>query len=199
MSSSPKDNATPHGWLVPLSVALTAGLVAAGGTFALWHDSDATDAQLVSSGDLKVSSLEKPVWHETSPDVSSTPRIIQPDTFLVRPGDTLAVAIPFETTLRGDNLATELRVDWADGTSVPPGVTGTYMLLDTNDTPLLEAPLKLGEATDFAAVDGGQYQVRVDLDFSEMNTRFGADDVDPLGEYGSFDVEIHQVRPLGGA
>ena len=199
MTSSPNHNTAQRSWLLPLGVAVLAGLGAAGGTFALWSDHDRSEAQMVSSGQLKVTSRGTPTWQETSPDVSTVPREIDPATFLVRPGDAVAVAIPFETAVRGDNLNTELRVDWSDETGVPDGVTGTYTLVDSNGNSLHEKPMKLGQAVEFAAHDGGHYSVEVDLDFAELDNRFGADAADPLSELGNFDIAVHQVRSGGGA
>lgn len=197
MTSSPNDDTAHRSWLLPIGVAILAGLGAAGGTFALWSDHDDTNGHLIASGDLKVTSLGTPEWEETSPDVVSVPQTIDPTTFLVRPGDAVAVEIPFETTMRGDNLSTELIVDWSADSAVPAGVTGTYVLVDPNGTELTDDPTNLGQAIDFDATDGGHYAVRVELDFAGLQHRFGADDVDPLSELGNFDVEVHQVRPGG--
>lgn len=200
MTSLPNDDgAAQRNWLLPIGVAVLAGIGAAGGTFALWSDHDTAQAQFVSSGDLKISSLSAPTWHETSPDVTATPRVIDPATFLLRPGDSITVAIPFETTLRGDNLHTELSVDWSAESGLPHGVTGTYTLVDSRGNPLHKTPVELGEAMEFAAHDGGHYAVEVELDLTEVDTRFGAESPDPLSELGNFDVAVHQVRSTGGA
>lgn len=200
MTSSPHDDdPAQFGWFVPIGVAVLAGIGAAGGTFALWNDHGTTQAQLVSSGDLNISSLSAPTWYETSPDVTTVPREIDPATFLLRPGDSVAVTIPFETSLRGDNLRTELSVEWSAESTLPHGVTGTYTLVDRRGNPLHETPVELGEAIEFAAHDGGHYAVEVELDLAEVETRFGAESPDPVSELGNFDVAVHQVRPTGGA
>lgn len=198
MTSSSNNGASTHGWLIPLTVALIVGLGAAGGTYTLWSDHDA-QAQLISSGDLKVKSLANPSWQDTSPDVTDFPREIDPTTFFVRPGDTLAVTIPFEATVRGDNMHTELSVDWSAESTVPTGISGTYTLVGSQGNPLHKTPLKLGQAMEFSAHDGGYYAVQIDLGFANLANRFGAEAADPLSELGNFDVEIHQVRPGGGA
>ena len=199
MTSSPKrQDAVPQGWFIPLAVALLVALGTAGGTYTLWSDHD-TPAQLISTGDLKVHGLADPSWQDTSPDVPGTPRVIDPATFVVRPGDTLAVTIPFQTTVRGENMRTELTVDWSDDDAVPPGVTGTFRLVDHQGRAHDNASMDLGRAIDFSARDGGQYTVEVDLDFADVPNRIGAEAADPLSELGTFDVEIAQVRPKGGA
>ena len=199
MTSSPNDDTAQRGWLLPIGVAVLAGLGAAGGTFALWSDQDTTEARMVSSGELNVTSRGVPTWQETSTDVADAPQEIDPATFLVRPGDSVAVAIPFATSLRGDNLDTELRVDWSTESAAPDGVTGTYTLVDAQGNPLQEKPLELGQAMEFAAVHDGQYTVEVDLDFAGLENRFGAETADPVRELGNFDIAVHQVRPGGGA
>lgn len=198
MSSSPNADTAQRGWLVPLGVAVLAGLGAAGGTFALWNAQDTTEAHLVASGDLEVTGLGDPQWQETSPDVSTAPREIDPATFLVRPGDAVAVTIPFETTLRGDNLATELSVDWSADSTVPAGVTGTYTLVNAQGNDPVAKPVALGQAIDFPAENGGHYEVQVELNFAKITNRIGADEVDPLSDLGDFDIHVQQVRTGGG-
>ena len=193
---------TSRTWLLLVIVALLAALAAAAGTLAFWGQQPAwPQAQFVSSGNLKISSSGEPVWRETSPDVTTEPREIDPDEFLIRAGDSVAVDFPFETTLVGDNMQGKLNVDWAADTGIPDTVFGHYSILDEHHKELTSSPTLLGADTVFDMTppddgsDTASYTVRVHLDFAGLDDRFGADSVDQLDDLGDFAIELQQVRP----
>lgn len=189
-------------WVLLVIAALLAAFAAAAGTMALWNQEPAwPEAQFVKTGDLEIASTGEPIWHETSPDVTTAPRQIDPDEFLIRAGDSVTVDFPFETTLIGDNMQGKLSVDWATDTRIPDSVFGHYSIHDEYGTELISSPIVLGSDTVFNMTppdDGSQtasYTVRVHLDFAGLDDRFGADSVDQLNDLGDFAVELHQVRP----
>lgn len=192
-------------WRTPLlaGTALVAGLTAAGGTFALWTADSGPGAVTITAGDLDIEPHGEAVWTETSADVATAPRTIDPTTFLVRQGDTVEVAYGFTTYLQGDNLVGQLEVDFSDPASLPGGVSASYTVYDAAEQPLAP-PAVLGTATTFddpsqqlAADDSGRtdsYTLVISLDFTGMADRFSAESAVQLTDLGGFDVELHQVR-----
>ena len=193
---------TSRPWVILASVALVAGVIAAAGTFAMWNQAPAwPQAQFVAAGNLTVSPAGDPVWRETSPDVTTAPRVIDPEEFLIRAGDSVAVDSPFETTLAGENMRGKLRVDWDADTRIPDAVFGRYTVFDDHGTELIDATTILGGETTFDLAppedgsDTARYTLRVHLDFADLDDRFGADSVDQLADLGDFMIELNQARP----
>src|SRR5690625_5588738 len=159
------------------------------------------DALPISSGNLKVNATDEPVWRETSADVSTAPRIVDPDEFLIRAGDSVAVDFPFETELAGKNMQAKLSVDWVSDTRIPDSVFGRYTILHEHGEELSGAAIGLGGGTlvELTAPQEGKaitsYTVQVQLDFAGLDERFGADSVDQLGDLGDLSIELHQARP----
>ena len=85
--------------------ALVAGLVGMG-SFALWSDSDTTDAGIVTAGNLEVENVGM-IWDDVSGDVAGK-RIDNIDDWRVVPGDTLKLQVDLDLALEGENLAAEL-------------------------------------------------------------------------------------------
>ena len=191
-------------WRMPLlaGTALVAGLTAAGGTFALWTADSGRDPVTITAGDLQIEAGGEAVWTETSADVAAAPHPIDPETFLVRQGDTIRVSYAFTTHVQGENMLGQIEVDWADAPDLPSGVTGTYTLQDAASTELATADLGTAVTLDdaahqLAADDAGRtdtYTLAIDLDFADLDDRFGADSPMQLADLGIFDVELHQVR-----
>src|SRR5690625_4947333 len=113
-------------WGAPLlaGTALLVGLTAAGRTFAIWTAGTGPDAVTISAGDLDIEPAGAAVWQETSADVSGTPRTIDPETFLVRQGDTVDVTYQVTTHLQGENMLGQLEVVWTDPADLPTGEIG---------------------------------------------------------------------------
>ncbi len=193
-------------WRTPLlaGTALLAGLTAAGGTFALWTAQTGLAGATITAGDLDIQAVGDPVWEETSADVvGAGAHLIDPQNFLVRQGDTFDVTYHFTTHLQGDNMLGQLEVDWSDAADLPPGVTGTYSVLDATGTPLgsptaLGAELRLDDTTQQLDTDDAgrtdHFTLVISLDFADLDDRFGAGSDVQLADLGTFDVELHQVR-----
>ncbi|MBR7559818.1 hypothetical protein KC218_25040, partial [Mycobacterium tuberculosis] len=81
---------TRTSWRLPLlaTAVLIAGTAAGGGTMALWKTAGNTAPAAIIAGDLDVTAGET-TWTETSSDVANSGRTIDPETFLVRQGDTV--------------------------------------------------------------------------------------------------------------
>lgn len=190
-------------WRTPLlaGTALLAGLTAAGGTFALWHADTGPDGVQITAGDLDISDGGGAVWQETSADVADAPHTIDPETFLVRQGDTVEVTYQLSTHLQGDNMLGQLEVGWSDPATLPTGVSGSYTVYDATGAALAPATA-LGTATELAdqqleTDDAGRtddFTLVVSLDFAGLDDRFGAGSTPQLADLGWFDVELHQVR-----
>ncbi|UFU03295.1 hypothetical protein LQF12_01390 [Ruania suaedae] len=189
-------------WRVPLlaGAALMAGLVSAGGTFALWNGSGTSAAGAITSGNLDIEILGES-WTETSPDVDAAPQEIDPDTFLVRQGDTFLVSYEVRTELQGENMLGELSVGWDQAADLPAGVSGEYLLLDGDDAPLMTAPAPLGTATTIADAldtdDAGRtdtFTLQVELDTAGLDDRFGPGSTQVLTDLGQITVALDQVR-----
>ncbi|WP_147915467.1 hypothetical protein [Ruania zhangjianzhongii] len=181
--------------------ALLAGMVAGGGTFALWNTEATTPANIITNGNLDIEAGDIR-WDETSADVASPQTDLDPADFLVRQGDTIQVSYEFTTHLQGDNMLGQIEVDWADAPALPSGVSGSYQLNDSAGAELATAPLGTVVRLDDAAQqldadDAGRadtYTLTIDLDFADLDDRFGADSAAALADLGTFDVELHQVR-----
>lgn len=191
-------------WRLPALAGATvvAGLVAGGGTFALWNTSGSAPEQIITAGNLDIESGST-TWTETSADVATAPHTIDPATFLVRQGDTVEASYEFTTHLQGDNMLGELTVDWTDSAGLPSGVSGTYQLYDGDHTPLMASAAALGTATtldgteQLDADDAGRedtFTVAITLDFADLADRFGADSAVQLADLGNFEVTLDQVR-----
>ena len=204
-------------WPLPTlaAAALVAGAGAAGGTFALWNGTSGTDQAVIVAGDLDISADdgENPRWYETSPDVDTTPRDIDPDEFLVRQGDAAGADYEFAIELDGDNMRAALRLDWLRSPDLPGGVNGSYALLDADGEPTLDengAPVSGDLPSDGAAsVDLGVFNfdgeagsesfiLSIALDFDDLEDRFGAESEPQVADLGDFSVGLEQIREGDG-
>lgn len=190
------------GWPLWITLGVLAALGAAAGSFALWNqDVRWPQAHFVTSGDLRVTATDEPVWKETSPDVTTEPRIIDPEEFRIRAGDSVSVDFPFEVELSGENLRSKLLVTWETDTRIPDAVFGRYSIYDEHGSELTDSATALGTETELELTpaqsdsDSATYTVRVHLDFAGLDDRFGEDSVDQLSDLGDLNVELHQVRP----
>lgn len=188
-------------WPLPVVavIALVAGAGTAGGTLALWNGSLPTASATITSGDLGVTA-DDPVWREVSADVDTSPREIDPATFLVRQGDELTADFTYHVTLEGDNIRAAIRVLAVEMPSLPAGVTATYEMLDAADA-VLSGPQTLGTASavtehDFQGTE--QFSVRVTLAFDGLADRFGGASAEQLIDLGKLEVEVQQIRTGGG-
>src|SRR5699024_12275992 len=84
------------------------------------------------------------VWQYTSVDVSVTPRTIDPESFLLRQGDTVDVTYQVTTHLQGETMLGQLEVDWTDPADLPSGVAGTYTVFDAGGDALTPQAVPLG-------------------------------------------------------
>lgn len=208
---------TTRRWPLPVmaAAALVAGAGAAGGTFALWNGTAGTDPAVIVAGDLDISADdgENPRWQETSPDVETSPRDIDPETFLVRQGDTVRADYEFAIELEGDNMRADLRLDWRQSPDLPEGVSGTFALLDEHEEPVLDendAPVSGDIPTDgTASVDLGVFDfdgqagseafiLSVALDFAGLEDRFGEGSDPQVADLGEFTVGLEQIREGDG-
>lgn len=183
------------------AAALAAGAAVGGGTFALWSPADTADGGTITAGDLDVEA-ESTVWRETSEDVAAAPRVIDPDEFLVRPGDTVTAEFPVTVTLEGENMRAEIGAEWAGPPEVPAGVTGTYQLRD-DDGDMVGEALDLeqdGTLLDAAEPSAGletSYTLHVALDFSGLDDRFGEGSPTQTVDLDELQVTVDQIRSGG--
>lgn len=184
-----------HGRLpIVAGVALLAGALGAGGTVALWHAAADLPLGTVTAGTLDIDTVGPAVWQETSPDVAGTPRRIDPETFLARPGDTLLMTQRLATALEGDNLRARLSVGWERKSVIPAGVTATYTVRDAAGDPLV-AGIPVGEERKVDLDEGRALTVEVALSLGDGTTdRVGADAPVQLTDLGALVVDLEQVR-----
>ena len=192
-----------------LAAAVLIAGAAGAGAYALWSGVDATPGATIRSGTLAVEAAD-PVWVETSADVAASPHEIDPDTFLVRQGDTLEARYALETELDGDNMVAEFAVDWPDqAPSLPAGVTATYMLFADDGTPtgtpLMGAPAAVGTpavllpgARLVAGTAVDQFEIVISFDFAGLDDRFGADSAPQVSSLGTVTVTLEQTREGDG-
>lgn len=190
-------------WRLPLlaTAALATGAAVGGGTFAMWNAADPVAGAVITAGDLDVTDGEA-VWKETSSDVDAAPHVIDPATFLVRQGDTVTVDHDFSIALEGDNMRGAIRVAWSQQPELPPGVTATYEVRDSDGIPL-GTPGVLGDDAvvgqfDAAGALDADHTLHVALDFAGLPDRFGAGSAEQVVDLGEFSVALEQIRTGGG-
>lgn len=136
--------------------ALVAGLVGMG-SFALWSDSDTTDAGIVTAGTLEVDNVGM-FWDDISTDLPEAP-IANVDAWKVVPGDTLRLTVDLDVALEGENLAAELDISDLENALVDANVqdlvTLNATLAEADGTPVSpeNGVYRFSSAT---AVNGGQ-------------------------------------------
>lgn len=100
------------------AIAGTAGialLLGGAGTFALWNDSASVDGSTVTSGTLSIEALGDGSWTDITGGASED--VIDIDSFLVVPGNTLQFVQQFTIAATGNDLEAELEFD-------PASITG---------------------------------------------------------------------------
>ncbi|MCT2359963.1 alternate-type signal peptide domain-containing protein [Brevibacterium casei] len=196
---------TRTSWRLPLlaTAVLIAGTAAGGGTMALWKTAGNPAPAAIIAGDLDVTAGET-TWTETSSDVANSGRTIDPETFLVRQGDTVEMTQDFTTRVEGDNMSARIAVDWAEPAELPEGVTADYTVLDSTGTRLGEptpvgSDLVLDENRLVTGNDGrtDDFSVAVTLDFADMSDRVGAESPLQVADLGRFTFTLDQVREPG--
>lgn len=195
-------------WRMPFLAAavLIAGAAAGGGTMALWKTAGQAAPVTIVAGDLEVTSGDT-TWTETSSDVADSGAMIDPDTFLVRRGDTVEMSQEFTTRIDGDNMGARIGVDWVDPAELPKGVTADFEVRDASGE-RLGARTPVGkrltlDADDELLVAGetgrdDSFTVAVTLDFAKLSDRFGADSPVQIADLGRFAFTLDQERETGG-
>lgn len=186
-------------------------LAAAGGgsSYALWNAGQQIDPAVITSGNLSIEEGGA-TWWETSADVAAAPHIIDPETFLVRQGDSFAARYGFTTHMQGENLVGELSVAWPTATpDLPEGATGSYALYLGDDpatrTELL-SPTSLGTPSEVTETrlaasnltSTSTIILEVTLDFSEMDDRRGATTLAQAADIGALELTLEQRRTGDG-
>ena len=156
-------------------------LLGGAGTFALWNDSASIPGGQISSGELSIDSTSAGVWEDISYD-TLPPVVIDPATFLMVPGDTVAYTQDVTVNARGNNLVANFGYTNAGGT-LPAGFTVDVEVLDAGGLPVT-GPI--------AVVDGATYTVALTIDLPKA-----ADNTTQLQDVILDDVELTltQVRP----
>ena len=189
-------------WRLPLIAlaALVGGAALSGGTLAGWNAAQPASGMTVTSGDLDIESVGDPRWTQTSADVAPAPEPIDPDTFLVRRGDTVTATYDFSVALAGDNMRARATVDWTRAPELPAGVTGTYTVVGGDGT---QHPIGDGATADTFDLTGtgredGTVSLVITLDFAGLDDRFGMESATQITDLGDFTVDLQQTR-TGGA
>ena len=183
-----------------VAVALLAGVVGAGGTVALWSTGEGASPAELTAGDLDIELLGTAEWLETSADVATAPRPIDPTDFLARPGDSVTLTQDFTTELQGDNLTGVLGVDWEETPSLPAGVSATYAVRDAGGAALAtDVPVGTRAALDrLDADDDGRsdtFTIEVTIALApDMDDRVGADAAPQVAELGDIVLTLDQTR-----
>ena len=188
---------------VPVAVVATAVLAAAAGatgTAALWSSGEPTPLARLTAGDLDIELLGTPEWRETSADVTTTPRTIDPTAFLARPGDSVTVRQDVTTELQGDNLVGLLSASWATNPALPEGTTATYTVRDAGGFPVA-ADVPVGTRAFLGRLDADDdgradvFTLEVTIAWAEdMPDRVGADAAPQVVDLGDFVLSLDQTR-----
>src|SRR5690606_11279167 len=148
---------------------------------------------------LDVELLGPTRWHETSPDVPGTPREVDLDEFLVRPGDTLTARQQFTTEPAGDNKHGRLTVLCEQPPALPAGAAATYAVRDgADDVVVSDVPLGTSATLpDLGTDDDGRadtFTLEVTLGFADAADRFGPDAAPQVADLGSVVLTLEQAR-----
>src|SRR5690606_41765637 len=182
------------------AAALLAGAVGAGGTVALWTSGGSSPTGSITAGDLDIELVGDTAWRETSRDVPGTPRDIDPEEFLARPGDTVTLTQDFRTVLQGDNMLGHLTVDWERAPDLATGTAATWTVRDAAHTALVE-DVPLGSSRTLPALDtdddgrSDTFTLEVTVTFDrEMPDRFAAGAPVQVADLGTIASVLDQVR-----
>lgn len=151
-----------------IGIAAVGALVAAGfsGTYALWTATqDGEAATTIATGDLNLTtSKSSNNWQDVSGVETTTladgafaeAATINPSTFVMSPGDTIAGVVKLEPTLSGDNLVANLSIESGLDAAVD-NVSYEYKLFDKDGNALDASSIVFksanfqGTAKDFTA------------------------------------------------
>lgn len=153
-----------------IAAVLGAALLMGGGTYALWSASAGLKGATITAGDLDITAKDTSYMYDVSDDVvvaagdaaetiafgSQDLGTVQglpiDDTFLIVPGDTIALVYGYDIVLEGDNIQAELSMDVAAsiGEFDPENLTFGYELYGPDGT-------LLDSAVDLAETDGPLY------------------------------------------
>lgn len=182
------------------AAALLAGAAGAGGTAALWRTDGSEPLPQLVAGDLAIDLVGPSAWLETSADVPTAPRPIDPATFLARPGDAVTLRQQFTTGLSGDNLSGLLAVGWDDAPSLPAGASATYAVRDADDVAIVAgvpvgtaAPLERLDTDDDGRSDVFTLEVTIEL-AADMADRTGAGAAPQVADLGDVVLTLDQTR-----
>lgn len=183
-----------------VATALLAAAAGATGTAALWSSGEPTPLARLTAGDLDIELLGTPEWLETSADVASAPRPIDPTEFLARPGDSVTVRQDVTTELQGDNLVGLLSASWASDPALPEGTTATYTVRDADGFPVA-TDVPVGTRAFLGRLDADDdgradvFTLEVTIAWAEdMPDRVGADAAPQVVDLGDIVLSLDQTR-----
>lgn len=183
-----------------VATALLAAAAGATGTAALWSSGEPTPLARLTAGDLDIELLRTAEWLETSADVASAPRLIDPTEFLARPGDAVTVSQDFTTELQGDNLVGLLSASWATDPALPSGTTATYTVRDAEGA-AVATDVPVGTQTVIERLDADDdgrsdvFTLEVTIEWSqEMADRVGVDAAPQVVDLGDIVLGLEQTR-----
>ncbi|MEV7610164.1 alternate-type signal peptide domain-containing protein [Microbacterium sp. NPDC089320] len=108
----------------PLLVGLLLAAASAGGTSALWSAGTTVGVGDITSGNLRLVSMDT-TWRQVTPgtgDTDERPLTGTPADFRAMPGDVVTITQHVESYLQGDNLHAGLAVDYARGSDAARAV-----------------------------------------------------------------------------
>lgn len=133
--------------------SLAAALLA-GGTFALWSDTETVGGASITNGnlDIAVTAPAAAGWTDTSyvakpGDTVTSKTISNISNFRLVPGDTVKGSYTLTGKLEGDNLKGTLALDASTGATLPSGVTVGYVVKDGTGAAVESGTLTAGKAT----------------------------------------------------
>lgn len=170
-------------------------LMNGGASLAGWEKTVTGDGVTVSSGTLDLKQSKTIAWTDVSPDL--TEASINPETYLIVPGDHVRGVQDFTVDLKGNNLKADLTagITGMTGSLVDEGLTGTVTLLDKDGATLATKSLNESSSVVLAQLDNtnsenAKYTVQLDLTY----------DADASGGEGGnaalagIDLTLAQVR-----
>lgn len=159
-------------------------LLGGAGTFALWNDDADIEGGTITSGVLDIDDSTAGVWTDESYDVTGSP-VIDPDTFLVVPGDTLQYEQTFDIAATGNNLLAEVDYTYVAG-SLPTG-------FDVDVVVSVNGATTVASGTPVEVEDGDEVTATLTLTFDAATAdQVSQDETVNLSDIG---LTLQQVRP----
>ncbi|NYE96576.1 alternate signal-mediated exported protein [Psychromicrobium silvestre] len=172
-------------------------LLGGAGTYALWQDSKTVDAGTVQTGQLKLNLGAAGVWKDVSTDVTGAPTI-DPATFKLVPGDTIAFTQNLTILASGNNLKGQLTIDQSTVQAAIPVAWQPYITITVAPANLPAGITNTAGVLSFSAPGSYTFDVGITVAFAKGTNASGTDDETIENQSANLNglaLKLEQIRP----